>query len=50
MGRMATREVVGLVTVSTVLFLVLTHSTGAARTLNSLGSNFVKSVKVLQGR
>ncbi len=48
--RFVTKEVIGLVTVSTVLFLLLTHSRGFARVLNSTGSNFVKSVKVLQGR
>ena len=48
--RFVTREVIGLTTISVVLFLVLTHSRGFARSLNAIGSNYVKSVKVLQGR
>ncbi len=48
--RFVTKEVIGLMTISTVLFLVLTHSQGFARSVSASGSAFATITKTLQGR
>jgi hypothetical protein len=48
--RFISREVLGLMTISVVLFLVLTHSTGFARSLRASGAAFAQITRTLQGR
>jgi hypothetical protein len=49
-GRFITREVIGLMTLSVVLFLVLTHSQGFARSIRAGGATFSEITRTLQGR
>lgn len=48
--KSTTKEFLGLVTISTVLFLVLTNSAGFARAINAIGRNTATTIAALQGR
>lgn len=48
--KYVTKELVGMTIVLVSLFLILTNSTGAARTIGALGKNYAQVVRSLQGR
>jgi hypothetical protein len=50
MGRLVTRELIQLTLILVVVFLVLTHATGAARTLSAFGSSWSRVIRTFQGR
>ena len=50
MGRFVTKELISLTMILVFVFLVLTHASGASRTIGALGTNYGRVVKTLQGR
>jgi len=48
--RFTVREVVGLMMVSTVLYLILTHAGGFSTSVGAIGKNLSTVEKTLQGR
>lgn len=48
--KFATKELIGMTVLLVLVFLLLTHATGFARDLGSVGSFYTGSVKTLQGR
>lgn len=48
--RFFTKEVIGMTIILVLVFLVLTHSTGFARSIAAGSSSYVRIVKALQGR
>lgn len=49
-ARFITREFVGMTVLLVVLFLILTNSTGFARSVNAIGSTWIGLVRTFQGR
>lgn len=49
-ARFITREFVGMTVLLVVLFLILTNSTGFARSVGAIGGTWVNLVKTFQGR
>lgn len=45
-----TRELISAFVLMIVFYLVITHTTGAARIIGASGSNLVNLAKVFQGR
>lgn len=50
MGAKITKDLIGMTVVLVVVFLVLTNSTGFARTVGALAKGYSQTVKTLQGR
>ncbi len=48
--RFFTKELIGMTIVLVLVFLVLTHSTGFARSLSAGTGGYVRIIKALQGR
>jgi hypothetical protein len=45
-----TKQVIGLLMVTTLAFLILTHAAGFARSVSATGQSFAVVAKTLQGR
>lgn len=45
-----TRELIQLTLILVVVFLVVTHATGASRTISAFGGSWARLVKTFQGR
>jgi hypothetical protein len=48
--RFVTKELIGMTILLVLAFLILTHSTGFARSIAATSSGYVRAVKALQGR
>jgi hydrogenase-4 membrane subunit HyfE len=48
--RYMTKEVLGLTMFLVALFLIVSHSTGFARSIGAIATGYTRTVKVLQGR
>jgi hypothetical protein len=48
--RFITKELIGMTILLVLAFLILSHSTGFARSLSAGATSYVKVVKALQGR
>ena len=45
-----TKELIGMTILLVIAFLILTHSTGFARSISASSGGYVRIIKALQGR
>jgi len=48
--RFFTKELIGMTILLVLVFLILTHATGFARSISAGSSGYVKVIRALQGR